>query len=60
VAGGGIKVPGWVGQVDPDAMKAGQTVNDANFVKDGDDYKVTTGPAVTYWNPKYTEVARFV
>jgi hypothetical protein len=52
VANGGISVPGWQGKVDPDAEKAGQTVNDAKLAKDGKTLLVTTGPAITYWNPK--------
>ena len=65
IAGGGITAPGWVGKIDPGAEKAGETINDAKFVKDGDSYKVTTGPAVTYWNPAnkasgdYTVTATF-
>jgi hypothetical protein len=51
IAGGGIKAPGWMGTIDPSAVQQGQTVNDDKFVKDGDSYGVTTGPAVTYWNP---------
>ena len=51
IADGGIKAPGWMGAVDPDAAKAGQGVKDDKFVKDGGAYDVTTGPAVTYWNP---------
>ena len=52
VAGGGIQAPGWQGKIDPDAEKAGQTVNDAKLVLDGSALDVTTGPAITYWNPK--------
>ncbi len=52
VAGGGIQAPGWQGKIDPDAEKAGQSVNDAKLVMEGKDLKVTTGPAITYWNPK--------
>jgi hypothetical protein len=52
VTGGGIQAPGWQGKIDPDAEKAGQTVNDAKLVIEGKDLKVTTGPAITYWNPK--------
>jgi hypothetical protein len=52
VSGGGISVPGWQGQVDADAEKAGQTVNDAKLGSDGKTLLVTTGPAITYWNPK--------
>ncbi len=51
VTGGGIMAPGWMGVVDPETAKAGQSVKDAKLVKDGDALKVTTGPAVTYWNP---------
>jgi hypothetical protein len=51
VAGGGISVPGWTGKVDPSEEKQGKTLNDAKFAKDGSGMHVTTGPAVTYWNP---------
>ena len=51
IAGGGIKVPGWQGVIDPGAVKQGQTVNDDKFVKEGAGFEVATGPAVTYWNP---------
>lgn len=51
IADGGIKAPGWMGVVDPGAVKQGQTVNDDRFAKTGNSYDVTTGPAVTYWNP---------
>jgi hypothetical protein len=52
VSDGGISVPGWQGKVDADAEKAGQTVNDAKLASDGKTLLVTTGPAITYWNPK--------
>src|SRR3984957_7362070 len=51
VAGGGISVPGWVGKIDANAEKAGQTVNDAKLPKDGGALHVVTGPAISYWNP---------
>src|SRR6476619_4408718 len=51
VEGGGISVPGWKGQVDAREATAGMTVSNAKLVKEGDDLKVTTGPAITYWNP---------
>ena len=62
IAGGGIKAQGWVGTVDPGVT---QTADDAKFVKDGTAYNVTTGPAITYWNPAnkasgdYTVTATF-
>jgi len=52
VAGGGIKVPGWQATVDANEAKAGLTVDSAKFVMEGKDIHVTTGPAITYWNPK--------
>ena len=51
IAGGGITAKGWTGKVDPSAEKAGQTVNDAKLSQEGNVLHVTTGPAVTYWNP---------
>jgi hypothetical protein len=52
IAGGGITVPGWQGKIDPEAEKAGQTVNDAKLSLEGNVLHVATGPAITYWNPK--------
>ena len=54
VAGGGISVPGWTGKIDPKEVAAGLTLNSAKLAKDGKGLHVTTGPAVTYWNPKNT------
>jgi hypothetical protein len=54
VAGGGISVPGWTGKIDPKEEAAGLTLNSAKFAKEGKDFHITTGPAVTYWNPKNT------
>jgi hypothetical protein len=51
VEGGGISVSGWMGKVDPNEEKAGQTINNAKLSKEGDVLHVTTGPAATYWNP---------
>jgi hypothetical protein len=52
VAGGGISVPGWQGKIDPQEVKAGMTLENAKLAMVGKDLQVTTGPAVTYWNPK--------
>ena len=52
VAGGGISVPGWTGKIDAKEAGAGMTLNSAKLVKEGDALHVTTGPAVTYWNPE--------
>src|SRR5579871_3833519 len=51
VAGGGISAPGWAGKIDANEERAGHTLNDAKFSKNGDSYQVVTGPAVAYWNP---------
>ena len=34
-----------------DAIAAGQTTKDSRFAKEGGGFHVTTGPAITYWNP---------
>jgi hypothetical protein len=54
IAGGGITAPGWMGQVDADSAKAGQSEKDAKLTQKGGELDVTTGPAITYWNPKNT------
>jgi hypothetical protein len=51
IEGGGVSVPGWTGKIDANEEKAGQTLNNAKFSQDGNALHVTTGPAVTYWNP---------
>lgn len=51
VAGGGISIPQWTGKIDANEERAGRTLNDAKLAKDGDTFHVTTGPAVSYWNP---------
>ncbi len=50
VAGGGISVAGWSGVVDAREATAGRTVRDAKLAAEGRGLKVTTGPAITYWN----------
>ena len=51
VAGGGISIPGWLGQIDASEEKQGKTIKDAKLAQQGDAIQVTTGPAVSYWNP---------
>ncbi len=60
VAGGGITVPGWTGKIDPQEEKAGQVLNNAKLAMQGKDLQVTTGPAVTYWNPKNVAAGNYV
>ena len=51
VAGGGITAKGWMGKIDANEEKAGQTLNNAKLAQEGNALKATTGPAVAYWNP---------
>ena len=51
VEGGGISVKGWTGKIDANEEKAGLTLNSARFAAEGRGFRVTTGPAVTYWSP---------
>jgi hypothetical protein len=66
VAGGGISVPGWAGKIDANEEKQGQVLNNSKLAREGDALHVTTGPAVTYWNPankaagNYTVKATFM
>ncbi|MFI5227954.1 MAG: hypothetical protein ACHQWU_02725 [Gemmatimonadales bacterium] len=52
VAGGGISAPGWMGAVDP--TEGGMSAKDAKLSLSGGTFSVTTGPAITYWNPANT------
>ncbi len=54
IAGGGITVAGWTGKIDASEEKAGLTLNSAKFAAEGKGMRVTTGPAVSYWNPANT------
>ena len=66
VAGGGISVKGWTGKIDAKEAAAGLSLNSAKLRAEGKALHVTTGPAVTYWNPKnsakgnYTVSATFL
>src|SRR5687767_12150407 len=51
IAGGGISVQGWAGKIDAKEVAAGQVLENSKLAKEGNVLKVTTGPAVTYWNP---------
>jgi hypothetical protein len=59
VAGGGITVDGWTGKIDARAASEGETINDAKLAMQGDALHVTTGPAVTYWNPANTATGNY-
>ncbi len=51
ISGGGIKIAGWQGKIDAKEVTAGLTLQDAMLSMDAGKMKVTTGPAVSYWNP---------
>lgn len=51
VAGGGITLAGWKGQVDASEAAKGLKITDAKLVGMGAGMHVTTGPATNYWNP---------
>lgn len=54
VAGGGVSVPGWTGQIDPGEARRGQVLANAKIATEGSAMHVTTGPAVAYWKPANT------
>jgi hypothetical protein len=59
VAGGGISVAGWKAALDPKEAMSGATIEQAKLVKDGDALKVTTGPAIAYYNPANTAAGTY-
>ena len=54
VAAGGISVANWTGKIDASEEKAGQVLSGSKLVREGAGMRVTTGPAVAYWNPSNT------
>src|SRR5690348_1853528 len=48
---GGVFAKGWTGKIDAKEAAAGMTLNSAKLSQEGKSLHVTTGPAVTYWNP---------
>jgi hypothetical protein len=59
VQGGGISVPGWTGKIDASEERYGQVLQNAKFAQDGNALHITTGPAVTYWNPANKAVGNY-
>ena len=59
VEGGGVFAKGWTGKIDANEEKAGQTLNNAKLAEEGKVLRVTTGPAVTYWNPANTAAGNY-
>ena len=54
VASGGINAAGWSGRIDAGEARDGRKLEDAKLEMRGDSLRVTTGPAVVYWNPANT------
>src|SRR5690606_37947927 len=52
VTDGGISVPGWTGRIDAREAEQGQVLENAKLAPEGNGMRVTTGPAVAYWNPE--------
>lgn len=59
VADGGISVPGWTGKIDAQEEQKGQALTNAKLAPAGNGLQVTTGPAVTYWNPANTAAGAY-
>jgi hypothetical protein len=51
IRGGGITVEGWTGKIDANEERVGQVLQNAKFAQESNVLHITTGPAVTYWNP---------
>jgi hypothetical protein len=54
IPGGGVFVQGWTGKIDSQSVSQGRKLEDAKFAQEGANFHITTGPAVTYWNPANT------
>jgi len=54
IEGGGVTVPGWTGKIDANEERAGRVLGDAKFAQQAGAFQITTGPAVSYWNPTNT------
>ena len=59
VASGGITAAGWSGRIDAGEASDGQKLENAKLEQRGDSLKVTTGPAVAYWNPANTATGNY-
>lgn len=51
IADGGIKVAGWQGKIDANEARRGAKLDNSKLERAGSTLRVTTGPAVAYWNP---------
>ena len=59
VANGGIFARGWAGMIDAAEAAKGLKLENARLEMQGNNLKVTTGPAVAYWNPANTATGNY-
>ena len=59
VTNGGIAIEGWMGKIDAGEASAGLTLQNARLAMDGSAMRVTTGPAVAYWNSSNTATGNY-
>jgi len=59
VANGGIFARGWAGMIDAAEAAKGLKLENSRLAMEGNNLKVTTGPAVAYWNPANTATGDF-
>jgi len=52
-AAGGIKVDGWKGRVDRRAASRGMTVENSHLRMEGNNLRLSVGPAGNFWNPAH-------
>ena len=52
VKDGGIKVAGWMGEIDAKEKTAGMKLENSRLAKEGDAIHVTTGPQGAFWDSK--------
>jgi len=51
---GGIAAAGWKGRIDRRPAGQGKTINDSKFAQEGQDLRLSIGPAAFYYNPANT------
>jgi hypothetical protein len=59
VSSGGISAPGWMGKIDQKEAAQGQVLENSKLAVANGVLQVTTGPAVTYWNPANTATGNY-
>lgn len=59
VKDGGIKVDGWTGRVDRRPMSQGKTVADSRFTAVDGGFRLSIGPAASYWSDANTATGNY-